>query len=103
MQCGVFGRWYKRKDDDSSLGRSTETIDGSRSGSTFAPRTIPPLPGMKPEGGVQDDQGDEEVKEDLDTDKATRKAEEAEIERQLEVAASVSPAHTDPHLKGMTL
>lgn len=90
----MFGRWYKRRgDDDSTLGRSTETIDdGSCPGSTFSLRTIPPLPGMKvSERGVE---VKEEVKEELDSDEAARKAEEAEVERQLEEAASVSPLTT---------
>ena len=88
----MFGRWYKRKgDDDSSLGRSTETIDGSRTGtgSTFTLRTIPPLPGMEISGGEVEGEKGEEVKEEEDTDEARRKAEEAEVERQLEEAASV--------------
>ena len=50
LQCGVFGRWYKRRGDE-SLGSSAETVDGgpyrSRSSATYAPRTIPPLSGME--------------------------------------------------------
>ncbi|CAI8001664.1 hypothetical protein GBAR_LOCUS3243, partial [Geodia barretti] len=83
--CGVFGRWYKRRGDE-SLGSSAETVDGgpyrSRSSATYAPRTIPPLSGVTMGGGDSGETG--EVEEDLG------KEEEAERERQLEAELMVS-------------
>ena len=113
MQCGVFGRWYKRRGDE-SIDSSTETVDGrpshSRSSHTYyTPRTVPPLPGTEWKhgqmllcsivlcvcegvvmgGGVRSDAG-EDVKVDLG------KEEEAERERQLEDEHLVRATNDEP-------
>ena len=113
-QCGVFGRWYKRK-GETPPNTSAEATDGSRPGSTYGPRTIPPLPGMEYHtkllarsikerssstgsaggGRVRSDcagDEDEEVKVDLgaEEEEERRKHEEAELERQLEAETNVS-------------